>query len=189
MIELIYPLEPAPLLKGVKPVRSVEMLPVVDQYGVVEAQASRSFCHGPQHPLHPVVHLHIIDRMGRIYLQKRSPHKKLYPNVWDSAVGGHISYGEYVPEALFREAGEEIGLVDFNPTPLDAYVWECATDHELVFVFATVGSFDLHPDNAEVAEGRWWTFDEIRTNLGRGMFTANFEHEFARFGDTLLSLL
>ena len=189
MIDLVYPPEPAPLLKGVKPARSSEMLPVVDQYGVVYAQASRAFCHGPQHPLHPVVHLHIIDRQGRLYLQRRSPHKKLYPNVWDTAVGGHISYGEYVHESLFREAGEELGLFDFNPTPLEAYVWECPGETELIFAFATVGGFELHPDNSEVSEGRWWTYEEITGNLGRGMFTSNFEHEFARFGESIQSFL
>jgi len=190
MIELIYPGEPARLVHGAKPDRSVEMLPVVDENGVVTAQASRNFCHNIQHRLlHPVVHLHIINREGCVYIQKRASTKKLYPDMWDTAVGGHISYGEYVHEALYREAGEEIGLFDFNPLPLESYVFECDAEKELVCAFAAVGNFELRPDRDEVSEGRYWPIPEIEASLGRGVFTYNFEQEFIRFKNKLLSYL
>ena len=65
--------------------------------------------------LHPVVHLHILNRYDQLYLQKRSMKKDLLPGYWDTAVGGHISYGEYVQEALFRESSEELGFTEYNP--------------------------------------------------------------------------
>ena len=130
MIDIIYPVGNAPVMKGAKITRSIEMLPVIDTDGIVIAQASRSFCHGAHRPLHPVVHLHIVNRQGDIYLQKRSMTKKLLPGKWDTAVGGHISYGESVLEALVREAGEELGFFDFNPIEMDRYIFESEVEKE-----------------------------------------------------------
>lgn len=196
MIDLVYPPEPAPILPAptadapsVKIVHAGEMLPVIRENGIVYAQASRRYCHGGSFLLHPVVHLHIINRNAELYLQKRSMKKDLLPGRWDTAVGGHVDYGETLEEALYREASEELGFRDFNPIFLKSYIWESAREKELVSVFATVGNFTLKPDNDEVTEGRYWNMSEIESNLARGLFTPNFEQEFKSIKDTLLALL
>lgn len=192
---LIYPASPAPVLprptadaprQAFTP--AVEMLPVVEPSGLVTAQASRAWCHRAR-LLHPTVHLHLEDRFGRIYLQKRSARKKLLPGYWDTAVGGHVSYGEDIAEALYREAGEELGLTAFNPVFLTRYVYENEAERELVHVFAAIGSFDLHPHNDEVEEGKWWEPQEIDLYLGKSVITPNFEGEFARIRTSLQALL
>lgn len=190
MLELIYPSSPAPLLKGVKRGRAVEMLPVVDETGIVRAQAPREFCHGStEKPLHPVVHLHIINRNGEIYLQQRGAHKDLLPLYWDTAVGGHIAYGEFILEALYREASEELGLHDFLPQGLCSYIFESDAERELVNVFAAVGEYAITPDPEELSGGRFWTTDEIDKAMGKGILTPNFEGEYRRIKDALLALL
>lgn len=189
MIDIVYPVETAPVMRGAKVTRASEMLPIVEPDGNVVAQAPRSYCHGPHKPLHPVIHLHIVDRQGNLYLQKRSMTKKLLPGRWDTAVGGHISYGESVQEALFREAGEELGFFDFNPIELDRYTFESDVDKELVFVFAAVGNFRLQPDNDEVSEGKYWTAEDLAEAIGKGVLTPNFELEYSKYKDKLISLL
>lgn len=204
MFELIYPLSQAPLL----PPRTAddclqkimardvgeghgkkEMFPVVEPNGLVIGQAAREYCHSGAKPLHPVVHLHIIDRESCLYLQKRSMKKDIQPGKWDTAVGGHISYGESILEALYREASEELGLSDFNPVYIRSYVFESEVEKELVNVFAAVGHYALKPDLDEVDGGRFWEIGEIEENLGKSIFTPNFEGEFVHIKDTLLSLL
>lgn len=193
MIELIYPVGgPAPLLQRrstLADVKASEMLPVVDQNGFVVGQASREWCHAGEKSLHPVVHMHIINRSGELYLQKRAMTKKLLPGRWDTAVGGHISYGESIMEALFRETDEELGLFEFNPIYLFSYVFESDIERELVNVFAAVGNFTIRPDNCEVEEGRFWTFEDIDANLSKSIFTPNFEMEFQMVRQPLESLL
>ena len=196
MTDLVYPPEPAPILPvptadvpSTMMVQAGEMLPVIRENGIVYAQATRKYCHGGSFLLHPVVHLHIINRNAELYLQKRSMKKDLLPGRWDTAVGGHVDYGEYLSEALHREAGEELGFYDFNPLYLGSYVFQSNIEREMINIFAEVGNFTLHPDEDEVEEGRYWPLDEIEANIGKDVFTPNFEGEFRRIRKSLEALL
>jgi len=188
MADLIYPVTGVRTLGKMKEGNAGEILPVTEESGLVYARAERSYCHSNA-LLHPVVHLHIIDRYSRLYLQKRSATKDLCPNMWDTAVGGHVSFGEGAVEALYREAGEELGLTEFHPVQICDYIWHNGNDRELVMVFATVGSFDIRPDNDEVSEGRYWSMEEMESSIGKSVFTPQFEQEFPRIKDKLLALL
>jgi len=115
--------------------------------------------------------------------------KDLLPGRWDTAVGGHVTYGESLMEALFREAGEELAFVDFNPTLLESYVWNSPVESEMVNVYATLTDREINPDNDEVEEGRWWTVREIEESMGKDIFTPQFEQEFFRIKDRLYNLL
>ncbi len=195
MVDLIYPYDLAPIVPAptadsapVK-VRSGEWFPVVQPSGLVIGRSSREYCHSGAKPLHPVIHIHIIDRYSRIYMQKRSMRKDIQPGKWDTAVGGHVSYGESLMEAVYREASEELGFTEFNPIYLETYEFESSIEREMVNIFAVVGSYDLHPDLDEVDEGRWWDLADIDSNLGKGIFTPNFESEFQMIRKSLLALL
>ena len=50
----------------------------------------------------------IRDGRGRLYVQRRTLIRKLFPGCWD-VVGGHLETGETVLEALRREIHEETG--------------------------------------------------------------------------------
>lgn len=195
MVELIYPYEMAPVVPtptaGSKAVMAhgSEWFPIVLPSGMVVGRSTREYCHGGSKPLHPVIHIHIIDRFSRIYLQKRSMRKDIQPGKWDTAVGGHVSYGESLIEAVYREASEELGFTEFNPIYLETYEFESAVEKEMVNVFAAVGSYELHPDLDEVDEGRWWDLADIDANMGKGIFTPNFESEFQMIRGSLLALL
>lgn len=156
-----------------------EWLPLVDDDGKITGKAPRSAVHGVPGKLHPVIHLHVINQRGEIFLQKRPLNKLVQPGKWDTAVGGHISFGETIEQALQREAFEEIGLKDFSPQPVARYRWDTEIESELSFSFITIhnGPFKLNP--LEVDDGRYWTIPEIENSLGKDIFTQNFEKEFS----------
>lgn len=158
-----------------------EIFPVVDESGNVVGKATRGECHDGSKLLHPVVHLHVFDRDGRLYLQKRPEWKDIQPGKWDTAVGGHVDFGENAGIALRREAREELGLVDFDTRTLGGYVFESDRERELVCAFMTVTDIMPRPSD-ELDGGRFWSMDEIREKLGKGVFTPNFESEFSRLG-------
>ena len=115
------------------------------------------------------------------HLQKRPEWKDIQPGKWDTSVGGHVDLGESIDIALNREAREELGIADFNPERLTHYVFESEREKELVFSFRTTIDDTISPSD-ELDGGRFWGLDDIRQNIGKGIFTPNFESEFKRLG-------
>ncbi len=128
-----------------------ERFPLVDEEGTVVGVATRGACHNGSRLLHPVVHLHVFNAEGELYLQKRPEWKDIQPGKWDTAVGGHMDYGETPEDALIREVREELGITDFTPE-------------------------FMGKDG-----GRFWTIQEIHEAIGKGVLTPNFEMEFQQF--------
>ena len=160
---------------------SQELFPIVDEEGRVVGKATRGECHSGTHLLHPVVHLHVFNSQGDIYLQRRPEWKDIQPGKWDTAVGGHIDYGENPEDALRREVREELGITDFVPIAMGKYVFESLRERELVYVHRTIYDGPIQPSQDELDGGRFWTLQEIRDAIGQGILTPNFESEFKRF--------
>jgi len=157
-----------------------EMLPVLNTKGEVIGKAARSVCHSKKEYLHPVVHLHVINKKGEIFLQKRTMNTKVQPGKWDASVGGHIAFGESVETSLQREAMEELGIKDFKAALAGNYIWESDMEREFVFCFITHYDGNITIDPVELLDGRFWSHSEIRNNLGKGIFTPNFEEEYRK---------
>lgn len=157
-----------------------EWLPVVNEKGEVIGKATRRSCHTGSMLLHPVVHLHLLNDKGDIYLQKRSMKKDFLPGMWDTAVGGHVGFGEKIEDALKRETLEELGISKFKARFLGSYVWESPRERELVFTFLCTSHDAINIHNDEVDGGRFWTRQEIDQNADANIFTPNFLHEYNR---------
>ena len=156
-----------------------EWFPVVDEEGNTTGKALRSVCHdGKSMLLHPVVHLHLFNTKGELFLQKRVKTKDIQPGKWDTSVGGHVNPAETPDEALMREAREELGINNFIPEFLKKYVWESSRERELVNSYLTISDEVPVINTDEIEEGRFWTQNEIREKLGMNVFTPNFENEF-----------
>ena len=159
--------------------RQDELLPLVDENGNITGAATRGECHNGSMMMHPVVHLHVFNSKGELYLQKRPEWKDIQPGKWDTAVGGHIDLGEHVEQALFREAGEELGIKGFTPEALPQYVFRSERECEMVYPYKTVYDKDIRPSE-ETSGGRFWNIDEIRESIGKDILTPNFEQEFKK---------
>jgi len=156
-----------------------EIFPIVDEQGNTIGEAPRSVCHdGNSKLLHPVIHLHLYNSKGELFLQKRAMTKDIQPGKWDTSVGGHVGIGETIQEALARETEEELGLKIFIPEFLGKYVWESSRERELVNSFSTIMDESPVINKDEIAEGKFWSLKEIKDNIGKEIFTPNFEHEF-----------
>ncbi len=159
---------------------SQEMFPIVDEQGNITGAATRGECHNGQSMLlHPVVHLHVFNSQGELYLQKRPEWKDIQPGKWDTSVGGHVDLGESVEQALLREAREEVGITGFTPGCLAPYVFQSKKERELVYPHRCTYDGPITP-SPETDGGRFWTHHEILASMGKGILTPNFENEYRR---------
>ena len=165
---------------------NAELLPLVDEAGDVIGNATRGECHDGSKLLHPVVHLHLFDSQGRLYLQHRPAWKQIQPDRWDTAVGGHVDWGEEHEQALWREAREELGMSEFEPQHVCTYEFRSPRECELINVYICRYDGSIEPSE-ELDGGRFWSRTEIEANLGNGIFTPNFESEAERIN--LLAML
>ena len=159
--------------------KPTEYFPLVTEDGQVIGKATRQECHSGTFLLHPVVHLHVFNTEGELYLQKRNMNKDIQPGKWDTSVGGHVDYGEEVPVALRREVREELGIENFEPEFITRYKFVSKQEAELVHVFKTVYDGPVTPDPSEISEGKFWSVKDIQQQLGKDIFTPNFEQEFS----------
>ena len=155
-----------------------EWFDLVTEKGEVKGRAPRTAVHGNPQLLHPVVHLHVFNKNGQLYLQKRALSKEVQPGKWDTSVGGHIHSGEDVNTALGREAMEELGIKDGHFQPLYTYVMRNDFESELVYSYRMVSNGPFKINRDEIIFGKFWRINTIKNNLGKNIFTPNFEQEF-----------
>lgn len=94
----------------------------------------------------------VVVRDRRVLVIQRAPGVPR-PGFW-TPLSGRIEPGETQPEAVAREAREEVGLA---VTPL-AKVWQCLTDdgaYLLHWWAARAAPGPVRPDPAEVSDARW----------------------------------
>jgi len=164
-----------------------EWFPLVDSEGRVTGKAPRSVCHSGTKLLHPVVHVHVFNKKGQLFLQKRSLKKDIQAGKWDTAVGGHISFGESLETGLAREVEEEIGLKNLEYQFITKYIWESEIEKELTYVFFANQNGDIKINPSEIDEGKFWSWNDIQKEIGKNIFTPNLENELVKFRNLFLS--
>lgn len=164
-----------------------EWFDLVTPEGKITGKAPRSAVHGNPNLLHPVVHVHVFNKNGQLYLQKRADNKEVQPGKWDTSVGGHVRSGEDIIAAVNREAEEELGIKNVSFQPLYRYVMRNNYESELVYSFKTVYQGIIRVNKSEISFGRYWRIPEIEKNIGKDIFTPNFEQEYAMLKNILFN--
>ncbi len=158
-----------------------EMIEIVNEAGQVLGIAPRSRVHGNPALMHRVVHVLVLDKDGRILLQKRSMSKDVAPGRWDTSVGGHVDPGEQLEEAAAREMREELG-VDLKTCLIYKYIHTTPYETELVHTYKALWEDEkLRYDPDEIDELRFWSVEEIKAAMGTGVLSDNFQDEFRKY--------
>ncbi len=162
-----------------------EIFDIVDEKGKKTGEAARGRVHGNPALTHRAVHIMVINSRGELYLQKRAENKDIQPGKWDTSVGGHVNRGEEVEAAAAREAGEELGISGVPFEFLYTYTWRTEVETELVTTYLCRYDGPISFDPKEITAGTFRSFERIEADLGKGIFTPNFEEEFARLKEHL----
>ena len=143
--------------------------------------------------LHRAVSAFVLDSDGRMLLQRRSPRKYHFPNLWSNACCTHPMRNEHPLDAAHRRLAEEMGIRGrwksgfefvyeaFDP---ESGLYEAEYDH--VFVFEC--DQEPRPDPEEVADWRWLATDDVQLWLEDSpydftpWFKAICKHPYSRTG-------
>ena len=122
---------------------------------------------------HPGADVWIINSENKLLIQKRSPQKKLQPNVW-AMTGGSVMKGESPLDTLKRETMEELGIeldVD-DALKIKHYktgnVW---LDEYIVRQDIDLNAVILQEE--EVCDVKYATFDEVEELFKNNLFIAD----------------
>ena len=137
-----------------------EIVSLVDERNRVTGSATRRRVRA-ERLLHRATYIFVFAGDGRLYLQRRTVTKDMYPGYWDAAAGGVLVSGESYDASALREAAEELGIrgvpllghFDFYYEDPANRVWG------RVYTCEYEGPFEWQPE--EVAEGRFVTVEEI----------------------------
>lgn len=155
----------------------MEMLDVLDEFGnKIGIQKSKNECYKEGYWFRSV-HIWIINDKKEILLQKRSPKKSTFPNMWAVSVSGHVQAGEESIDTVIREIKEELHL-EVNPEQCQ-YLF--TIKRENIFencinrVFDDVYLLKLNIDvsttklqKSELCEIKYFDYDELKQTLKNG---------------------
>ena len=153
----------------------MEYFDVIDSHGDFTNEiASRKECH-EKGLWHKAIVVQIISTDNkRVLLQKRSANKRMWPNLWDVASGGHVLAGELGYQAGIREAKEELG-VDLKRDELE-FIGATTSENiqkdiinrhynEYYIVHKDIDLNDITIQEDEVQEVKWFNVEELKKRV------------------------
>lgn len=155
----------------------MEIFDVLNEYGEFTGKtATREECH-KKGLWHRAVYAFIIDKSGKVLLQKRSESKKLWPNMWDVTVGGHVDSGEFGRQALIRETKEELGI-QISDEDVKYLLGSTSINqqgdiinkhyNECYIITKDIDISDIVVQKEEVAEIKYFSKDELLKRIENG---------------------
>jgi NAD+ diphosphatase len=112
----------------------------------------------------PAVIMLVTDPAGRCLLARN----KRWPERRVSILAGFVEPGESAERAVVREVAEETGIEVARVRYAASQPWPMPQSLMLGFRAEATGDLDLHVDDDEIAEARWYSRDDLRAALASG---------------------
>ena len=165
-----------------------EIFEIFDENNQLIGRAPRSEVHAKGF-FHRGVDLFLMNSQGKVFLHKRSETKDICPGHWGMSMGEHLKPGESFREAAIRGLEEELGvgkakLTELRGPKLLAFNYEDGKiDKEFDALFLAETDQEMIMDPEEIAEGRFFTREEIEQDIRTGArkFTPCFLAEWSTF--------
>lgn len=108
----------------------------------------------------------LVDDKGNIFLQKRSENVGIFPGMWSTSAGGHVTFGDTPLQAAKKELQEELGLVRDDLTHVGKLCVQADVKGRTirswneVFMVPYHGE-EFHCGEEEVTAGEWFPILEV----------------------------
>jgi len=118
---------------------------------------------------HRAVFILVRDSASRVLIHRRSEQKDIWPGWWDIAIGGVVASGESYDDAARRELWEEAGI-GAEPVFVLAGAYGDTEVNLIGRSYEVCHDGEVEPRDAEVAEFRWVSTEELRRLLAEERF-------------------
>ncbi len=146
-----------------------EYLDLVNDHDEVIGKKLRSEVYAEHLSNFRVVNAFLVNSEGKLWIPRRSAHKRIFPSCLDMSMGGHVESGETYDFSFKRELMEELGI-DADTTPWKLI--EHLTPQDGVSAFMNV--YEIHTDEAprynpdDFTEYFWFSPTELLTKIEQG---------------------
>ena len=124
----------------------------------------------PEGFYHPGADVWILNSENKIFIQKRSPKKRLSPNVW-AMTGGSTIQGETSLQTIARETLEELGVkLNLDKVEFVKRFKEGNVFIDTYFVRQNIDLNDVVMQEDEVCDVKWATFEKIEELVQKDQF-------------------
>lgn len=151
-------------------IQTEEILNLVNEQDEVIGSKPRNEVHAEQLTNYRVINCFIKNSQGKLWIPRRGPNKRLFPDCLDVSCGGHVSSGETYVEAFQKEMLEELNI-DTSTTPYRE-LGICTPHQDGTSAFIHV--YELESDTApnynpeDFVSFEWLTPKEILLKLESG---------------------
>lgn len=155
-----------------------ELLEVVTEDGIPTGKIlTRRKVH-EKNLLHNEIVVYVINDKNQLLLQKRAASKKSSPNCWGSSCAGHVDVSETLEEAALRELSEELGIT-IKEEELKILIYKKLVLRQnsnsnvrtWYYIKTDLDISDFTIQKEELSEIRWFSLDEVISNVGNPLFT------------------
>lgn len=147
-----------------------EMWDLLDESGQKIGKTIRKGEPIPEGLYHAGADVWILNSQNKILIQKRSPKKRLQPNVW-AMTGGSTFKGETSLQTIEREVFEELGIqLNLEKVKFVKCFKEDKVFIDTYFTKQEIDLKDIVMQESEVCEVKWAAYEEIEELVQNGQF-------------------
>jgi 8-oxo-dGTP pyrophosphatase MutT (NUDIX family)/GNAT superfamily N-acetyltransferase len=147
-----------------------EVVAIVDEANNVVGSAPRSRMRAEGLP-HRATYILVFNSQGRLFVQKRTQTKDIYPGYSDVATGGVVLADESYETAAERELGEELGIHNAPLTPHFDFYHRDAGNRVWGRVYSCVYDGAIELQKEEVESGAFLPVGDVLEQCNRERYT------------------
>lgn len=143
---------------------------IVDEHNNAIGSAPRSVMRSENLP-HRATYCLVFNSDGRLFIQKRTATKDIYPSHWDICAGGVVLKDESYEEAAQRELSEELGVSGVELEFLFDFFFKDETNSVWGRAFKCIHNGPFVLQKEEVEKGMFISIEDLFEMIKREPFT------------------
>jgi 8-oxo-dGTP pyrophosphatase MutT (NUDIX family) len=131
--------------------------------------------------LHRGIAVVVRNPAGQIYVHRRTRDKDVFPDMYDTVVGGMVTAGESYDQAARRELAEELGIEGVEPRFVLRHRYRGEKNNAWISLYQVVWPGAIRHQEAEIAWGSYMAEGEILARRGEWQFAPDHLEAFDRY--------